>query len=285
MRIHGWRWSAAAAAVVLLVAGWIAQRPGRDHHSSRPASTENYLPGVAADVYLPSSPAGRAPVVVLIPGGGWRTADRRGLGPLAETLAAHGMVAVNATYRAADSGARFPVPVNDVVCAVDFAADRARRAGIAPGPVIVLGHSSGAHLAALAALAGAHFRTDCPYPAVRVDGLVGLSGPYNILLVQGVAYPLFGTSAADAPAAWREGNPMTWLTSRRDLPVLLAHGAADDLVSPTFTRTFAEGLEAAGHPVELKLVSGAGHQDIYQPAVIADPVIAWITALTEAPPS
>jgi acetyl esterase/lipase len=285
MRIHGWRWSAAAAAVVLLVADWIALRPGGDHHSSHPASTENYLPGVAADVYLPSSPAGRTPVVVLIPGGGWRTADRRGLGPLAETLAAHGMVAVNATYRAADSGVRFPVPVSDVVCAVDFAADRARRAGIAPGPVIVLGHSSGAHLAALAALAGAHFRKDCPYPAVRVDGLVGLSGPYNILLLQGVAYPLFGTSGADAPAAWREGNPMTWLTSRRDLPALLAHGAADDVVSPTFTRTFAEALEAAGHPVELKLVPGAGHQDIYLPAVIADPVIAWISALTEVLPS
>jgi acetyl esterase/lipase len=169
MRTHRWRWSAVGAAVVLLVAGWIALCPGG---SSDPASTETYLPGVAADVHLPPSRAGRTAVVVLIPGGGWRTADRRGFGPFAETLASHGMVAMNATYRAADSGARFPVPVGDVVCAVDFAADRARRAGFSPGPVIVLGHSSGSHLAALAALAGAHFRTDCPYPPVRVDGLL-----------------------------------------------------------------------------------------------------------------
>jgi acetyl esterase/lipase len=56
-------------------------------------------------------------------------------------------------------------------------------------------------------------------------------------------------------------------------------------MSPTFTRTFAEALEAPGHPVELKLVPGAGHQDIYLPAVIADPVVAWISALTEVPPS
>jgi hypothetical protein len=128
------------AAVVLLVAGWIALRSGG---SSHPVSTETYLPGVAADVHLPPSRAGRTAVVVLIPGGGGRTADRRGFGPFAETLASHGMVAMNATYRAADSGARFPVPVGDVVCAVDFAA-----------------------------LAGAHFRTDCPYPPVRVDGLL-----------------------------------------------------------------------------------------------------------------
>jgi hypothetical protein len=53
--------------------------------------------------------------------------------PLVETLAAPGMVVVNATYRAVKSGVRFPVPVADVVCAIDFAADRARQAGISAG--------------------------------------------------------------------------------------------------------------------------------------------------------
>lgn len=280
MRTHSWRWSAAAAAVVLLLIGWVTQR-SLDHQPSRPASTENYLPGVAADLYRPAPTAARTPVVVLIPGGAWLTADRRGLAPLAETLSGAGMFVVNATYRAATAGVRFPVPVSDIVCAVDFAADRARRAGFSPGPVIVLGHSSGAHLASLAALAGAHFRKGCPYPPVRVDGFVGLAGPYNVLLLQDVAYPLFGTRAADAPDTWREGNPTTWVGERPDLAVMLAHGTADDL-SPTFTRTFAEALEAAGHKVDLRLMSGVDHQDIYQPKVIAGPLIAWITALKTA---
>lgn len=276
-------WAAIVAAVPLIIAGCGSHRPaGPVATLPHLAGTQNYLPGNAADVYLPQSTAGGTPVVVLIPGGGWRTADRGGLSPLAATLAGHGMVAINATYRAADSGVRFPVPVNDIVCAIDFAADRARRAGLVPGPLVVLGHSAGAHLAALAALAGDHFRKDCPYPPAQVDGFVGLSGPYNIVLLRDAAYPLFGVGPAADPTAWNEGNPTTWLAQRtgaHPLRVLLVHGAADDLVAPSFSRTFAAALEGAGHPVELRIIAGARHNDTFKADVIADTVIAWITAL------
>jgi len=53
-----------------------------------PDSTSEYLPGLEADVYLPSvAQAGPVPVVLLVPGGGWQTADRSGLAPLAAELA------------------------------------------------------------------------------------------------------------------------------------------------------------------------------------------------------
>lgn len=242
------------------------------------ADTTDYLPGVAADLFLPDATV-RAPVVVLIPGGAWLTADRSGLRPLADALADHGIVAVAATYRAADDGVRFPVPVSDVVCAIDFAVARTRAAGITPGPVIVLGHSSGAHLAALAALATAHFRSACRYPAARVDGLIGLAGPYDIMSMQDMADPLFGASAADDPAAWRAGNAVTWVARRPDLPALLIHGAEDQDVSTTFTTSFADRLRAAGHAVRVELVPGAGHGDVYRPQVVGARIIAWVTAL------
>ena len=89
-----------------------------------PDSTSEYLPGLEADVYLPDrDKGGDAPVVLLVPGGGWQTADRTGLAPLAATLADAGFVAVNATYRAGGEAVVFPVPVQDVVCASAFAAD------------------------------------------------------------------------------------------------------------------------------------------------------------------
>jgi acetyl esterase/lipase len=273
---------AVAAVVMLVLVAWIAlQARSRDAPLPHRASTTDYLPGVAADVYLPS-PTTRAPVVVLIPGGSWQTANRSGLGPLAEGLAAHGMVVVNATYRAVKSGVRFPGPVADVVCAIDFAADRARQAGISAGPIIVLGHSSGAHLAALAALRGPHFRKDCPYPPAQVSGLIGLSGTYEVTQLQDLAQPLFGVPAGAAPALWHDGDPMGWVKERTAppaLPVLLAHGAADDLLSPTFTEVFAQALKDAGHPVQLEIVPGANHQSIYTPRVIANTVITWIGTL------
>ncbi len=93
-------------------------------------TTEEYLPGLAADVY---QPPGRttAPLVVIVPGGDWESADRSGLGPLADTLADAGLTI---TYRTGTDEARFPVPVQDIACAVSFASTLAKEAGINPRP-------------------------------------------------------------------------------------------------------------------------------------------------------
>ena len=280
---HRRRWLASAAVLLVAVAAFVVHQAQTDD-TPLPhfVSTSTYLPQVAADLYLPGTKA-RAPVVVLVPGGSWLSADRKGLAPLAENLAAHGVVAVNATYRAVNAGVRFPVPVADIVCAVDFAADRARRAGFVVGPVVVLGHSSGAHLAALAALRAAHFRHDCPYPPARIDGLIGLAGPYDITKLADVVQPLFGSTEAANPALWKEGNPTEWVNERTAPPalsVLLAHGSADHDVSPWFSNTFSEELKDAGHRVQLTIVSGAGHGTIYTPKVIASTVIGWLAALS-----
>jgi acetyl esterase/lipase len=238
-------------------------------------STEEYLPGIEADVYVPAS-AGPVPIVVMVPGGAWRTADRSGLTPLAERLAGAGMLVVNATHRAADAGARFPSEVQDVVCSVGFAAARAAAGGQQSGPVVLLGHSSGAHLAALAALAGAHFRGACPHPPASVDGLIGLAGLYDPSAVTDMAEPLFGVPASQNPQRWRDGNALTWASAVASLPVLLAHGDRDDLVPMSLTMSFAAALRVGGHQVHVEVVPGAGHHDIYAPEVIGGSLVEWI---------
>jgi acetyl esterase/lipase len=241
-----------------------------------------YLPGRPADVFLPRR-AVTAPVVVLVPGGAWRRAYRKGMTPLARSLAASGVVAVNVSYRASSQGGRFPQMVADVVCAVDYAVDRARRAGIAPGHVVVLGHSAGAHLAALAALAPDRFRAGCPYPHARADRLVGLAGAYDVAELPGLAIALFGAPPAKAPARWREGNPLTWVaakdTGRRpDLRVMLVHSTDDTVVPAALTTEFAAALRNAGIPVEVDLRDGLGHGAVHDVDVVVPPLLAWLEA-------
>jgi acetyl esterase/lipase len=279
-----WR-RAAAALVAIGLAGCGTGRESARSPTPTPATTasEDYAPGLAADVHVPHrSVAGDAvPVVVLVPGGAWMTADRTGLDPLARELAEQGMFVVNATYRAASDGVEFPAPVADIACAVGFAVARAETTGLGPGPVVLVGHSSGAHLAALAALRDDHHRrADCAHPAATIDGYVGLAGVYDVSQAAEAAEPLFGVGPGDDPQRWAAGNPLEWVDARPSLPVLLAHGDADDLVPTFFTRRFADALRAAGHPVTVVIVPNADHHDLYDASVVAVPITRWITLLS-----
>jgi acetyl esterase/lipase len=244
-------------------------------------TTEEYLPGLAADVYQPPGRS-TAPLVVVVPGGGWESADRSGLGPLADALADAGLMAVTITYRTGTDEARFPVPVQDIACAVSFASTLAMEQEINARPLVLIGHSAGAHLAAVVALAPALVRGDCPYPAASPDALIGLAGPYDLPAFGNVAWPLLGVTEEEDPDRWEEASALTYAAAKPELPVLLAHGDADELVPLEFSIEFADALEATGHTVRMEILPGAHHADLYD-SQIASLIVQWIDSLGSPP--
>jgi acetyl esterase/lipase len=219
------------------------------------------------------------PVVVLVPGGRWLSADPGGMEPLAEALAESGSAVVTTTYRTEGDGASFPVPLEDVVCAVDQATQKVAESGATPTPVVVVGHSAGAHLAALAALVGDQYQDGCASPPVIVDGFVGLAGPYDIVSVADLATGLFDSTPTEDPDTWRAANPMAQVTARPDLPVLLIHGAADAEVDPSHSTSFAAALEAAGHEVTLLVLPDVDHFAVAEAANAAAPLERFVAGL------
>ena len=98
------RWRGLALGLVTL-AGACGDAAGPADRTTAPAALPvireaaiAYTPLLDLDVYRPDA-AGPWPVVVLIPGGGWNSADLASTAPLAEDLAARGAVVFNATYR------------------------------------------------------------------------------------------------------------------------------------------------------------------------------------------
>lgn len=275
---------ALAAVAALLVAatacasdptGPVPEPP--DRVAAPPA--HDYLPGLPAFTHVPRGVT-TAPVVLVVPGGSWRSSGTDGYQPLAAALAEAGAVAVVVRIRVADDGAHWPVPVEDVLCGLADAAATAREVGIEPGPLVVLGHSAGGHLAAVAALSAEDFDPGCRDERVAPDAVVGLAGPYDIRRFADPAQDLLGSPLSDGDARWRAANPLLLADRHPDVAFLLLHGAEDDVVDDAFTTDFAVALDEAGHPTTAAVLEGVDHQEVTWPSVVAAPVLRWLRTLT-----
>jgi acetyl esterase/lipase len=222
------------------------------------------------DLYLPQTDGpqtdGPAPVIVHVHGGGWRRGSRREPLPVLgadfyDSLTAQGFAVAAVDYRLSGE-ARFPAPVEDVRTAIGWVRDHAASYGLDAGRVFGWGDSAGGHLVLLAALTGAKVHGVVAW--FPVTDLVGLAA--DVAEAGGVPDPgpksrealLLGTPAASAPDLARQASPVTHASTGAP-PILLMHGAADDLVPPAQSVRLAEALSAAGATVELELVPGATH--------------------------
>lgn len=251
--------------------------------ASPSTSLQPFVPATASETYRPTSPRpGAVPVVLMIPGGGWQTSNREYMAPLAQRLAADGAFVVNSTYRAGDVGAMFPVALQDVLCAAGYAVAQAKAAGLVPGPVILVGHSAGGHLVALAGVSGDTLAAPCADPVPHVDGVVGMAGVYDAADAGGLIAPFFGVARAADPALWDSGDPIRYVEDGRaatPLSVLLVHGSDDDVVPLRQSQSFAAALKAAGIPVRLDEVADADHNVIVDPAVSGAAITAFVRTL------
>ena len=102
------------------------------------------------DVYIPRG-VRNAPVVLMVHGGAWRTGDKRSRGVVGrkvERWSRAGIVVISVNYRMLP-GADPVEQARDVARALAAAQARLVEWGGDPGKVVLMGHSSGAHLVAL----------------------------------------------------------------------------------------------------------------------------------------
>jgi pimeloyl-ACP methyl ester carboxylesterase len=147
------------------------------------------------------------------------------------------------------------------------------------GTVTLVGHSAGAHLAAVVALTGDLHADACPVdePAFATR-LVGLAGPYDVGRLGVLVLPFFGIGPADAPEMWRQGNPVDLIAEAAGITVLLLHGDVDRIVDPSFTLEFGASLEHAGIEVEVEVISDAGHMSVLDPSVVGERIADWMAS-------
>lgn len=206
------------------------------------------------DVYVPSRPAPRPrPIIVFWHGGRWTFGDKAQYRFVGAALAGLDCVVVLPNYRHYPE-VRLAGFMDDAARSARWAAANAARFGADPQRLHLMGHSAGAHLAALVTLDRRYFEARGGAPPIA--GLIGLSGPYDFLpLREDDVKDMFGP-----PERYGESQPIEFV-HRGAPPALLIHGVRDETVWPKNSRNLATALQARGVPVRLELYPHVGHAD------------------------
>jgi acetyl esterase/lipase len=207
------------------------------------------------DVYVPLGAAAEPrPVVLFWHGGRWRDGDKADYRFVGAALAESGYVALVANYRHYPE-VKMPEFMQDAARAVLFAAAHADEYGGSRERLYLMGHSAGAHLAALVTLDPRYFLAS-GQAAPRIAGVIGLSGPYDFLpFLEPDDQDMFGP-----PPLYPKSQPINFV--RADAPpMLLVQGLKDETVRPKNARNLAAALSALGVPVTLKLYPEVSHAD------------------------
>jgi len=216
---------------------------------------------LVGDLYRPEG-TDACPVLLGVPGGGWRRGHREQLASWGAFLADQGFAVFSIDYRRSETGTAYPENIEDVHAALDFLNRSAESLGVDAARLGVLGASAGAHLAALVAL---RYERPLVRAAVLAYGVYDLTTHWRYEAAdpraEGLTQRMMGCSPLDDPQLYAEASPRHHVAgaSARRLKALIVWGTADEVVQPEQSTTFAEALSRAGTYVETEPVAGAGH--------------------------
>lgn len=199
------------------------------------------------DLYEPVEEADNTPLILFVHGGSWQEGSKDIYRFLGTALGDAGYPVAVINYRLSPDTV-FPGFVEDAALATDHFLD-------GPRPVVLMGHSAGAQIAALLAYDPRYMqalgRSNCD-----IAGFIGLAGPYDFL-------PLTDPKLMTAfPEQTRDQSQPINYAEGAAPPSLLLHGFADRTVHAEDTELMSAALEAAGNRVDARLYDGVGHINI-----------------------
>jgi arylformamidase len=210
------------------------------------------------DLYTPDDAVGDAPLVVFVHGGGWQIGNRSHVQAKPQHFKEAGYVFASAGYRLLPD-APVEQQAADLGAALKALRAQAETGGFDPDTIVLMGHSAGAHLAALVA-SDPQYAGDA-FGAIR--GVVLLDGAgYDV--VTAAATPtmelptlykdVFGTD----PARQKALSPITHVGGK-DAPHWLALYVAERPGSKMQSDALMAALAKAGKDAKAVAITGTDH--------------------------
>ncbi|MFJ7954576.1 alpha/beta hydrolase fold domain-containing protein [Lysinibacillus sp. NPDC096418] len=203
------------------------------------------------------------PAIIYVHGGGWMSGDKSKVGgEWNASFAKYGFVCININFRLSGE-AIFPAPLQDVKQAIRWVKLNAKNYNIDENKVGIWGHSSGGHLATLAALSADHpeFSSKGQFISEKVNAVATLAGPVDLLEMGGwhnnpnsPESKFLGGSVQEQSVKAKLANPIHYIKGDTP-PVLIIQGSYDEICPVQQSQLLYKELPNASY-LEIK---GADH--------------------------
>jgi acetyl esterase/lipase len=225
------------------------------------------------DLYVPEGAAPAAPNIVFFYGGGWESGSKDDFVFVGQAFASRGYVTAIPDYRVYPE-ARFPMFLEDAAAAVAWVRANTDQTRAAAGPVYLVGHSAGAHIAAMLTLDNTWLAEVGNKVCEAIVATAGLAGPYDFLPLRSATLKdIFGSESS---------RPQTQPINHVDgtaPPMLLITGTADTTVLPRNSARLAARIRNSGGIAEERSYDGIGHIELV--ASLAVPLHSLAPALDD----
>lgn len=206
------------------------------------------------DLYLPGDPVhANGQLVIFVYGGGWTSGKKGQYYFVADAFTAAGYSVAIPDY-AKYPQAQFPTFVDDVALAVAWLSRNRDQLGDV-NEFILMGHSAGAHTAALL-ITDPRYLAEHQLETGTFAAFVGLAGPYGFTPKEDKYQRVFGNLED-----YSQMQPLHF-ASGNEPPMLLLHGEDDTTVLPVNARKFADKVNAQGGSAATRLYANRGHIDL-----------------------
>lgn len=203
------------------------------------------------DIYVPDG-AVRAPVVVFFYSRRWERGTKSDVIFVGQALSAKGFVVVIPNCRHYP-GVRYGQILSDSAQAVTWTHRFVKAYAGSAKKLVVMGFDSGAYNAAMLAL-DPHWMQKAGGKVDWIRGMIGLSGPYNLLPIMAPDLRAIFAPASRYPLT----QPTSWVNGDNP-PLLLVASRADRVVSIKNTNELFYRVEAAHGPVEKVIYRDLSH--------------------------
>ena len=222
------------------------------------------------DLYLPASPVVDG-LLVFVHGGAWRGGSKDGVPKI---FPDNGIPTASIEFRQSTE-AKFPAQVHDIKAAIRFLREKAATYGYKAQRIVIVGSSSGGHLATLTGVTNGHAELEGKvgeyqkqssnvhaivdyYGATNLTTILAQSTPFGLNVRRPALELLLGSEPEKNIELAKLASPV-FHVDKNDPPLLVFHGEQDPQMPISQSHEIVGAYKKSNLDVYFEVVYGAAH--------------------------